>query len=119
MHSIYKGTITHTRYLPKKHKFKYSISMLFIDLENIDTAFDKNIFWSYNKKNLASFNESDYYINNNKKISTSIKLLVKKEIGVNLNGKIYLLTNAKYFGFCFNPVSFYYCFDKLSFLLFY
>ena len=44
MHSIYKGTITHTRYSPQKHKFRYSTSMLFIDLENINKAFDKNIF---------------------------------------------------------------------------
>ena len=101
MHSIYKGTITHTRYSPQKHKFRYSTSMLFIDLENINKAFDKNIFWSYNKRNLATFNESDYYVKDNKKILTSIKLLIKNEISVNLKGKIYLLTNAKYFGYCF------------------
>jgi len=112
MHSIYKGTITHTRYSPQKHKFRYSTSMLFIDLENINKAFDKNIFWSYNKRNLATFNESDYYVKDNKKILTSIKLLIKNKISVNLKGKIYLLTNAKYFGYCFNPVSFYYCFNE-------
>ena len=33
------------------------------------------------------------------------------------NGKIFLLTNGKYFGYCFNPVSFYYCFNNLNKLI--
>ncbi|MDC0182600.1 DUF1365 domain-containing protein [Nitrosomonadales bacterium] len=117
MHSIYKGTISHTRHLPKKHQFKYSICMLYVDLEQIETAFDKNFFWSYNKMNLASFNEADYYKIGNQKVFTSIKKLIKKRINTKVDGKIYLLTNAKYFGYCFNPVSFYYCFNKLNKLI--
>jgi DUF1365 family protein len=112
MHSIYKGTITHTRHLPKKHKFKYSITMLFIDLDDLQSAFKKNFFWSYEKINIGSFLNSDYYVKNNNEISASIKNLVKKEISIKVDGKIYLLTNGRYFGYCFNPVSFYYCFNK-------
>ena len=112
MHSIYKGIVTHTRYLPKKHHFKYSITMLFIDLDHLNSAFNKNIFWSYNKSNIGSFNKSDYYTTNNKEIKKSVTDLIKKKIGAKVDGKIFLLTNGKYFGCCFNPVSFYYCFDK-------
>jgi DUF1365 family protein len=33
-------------------------------------------------------------------------------VGVSLpGGPIYLLTNLRYLGYCFNPVSFYYCYD--------
>lgn len=112
MHSIYKGVIQHTRYLPKKHKFKYSITMLFIDLDHIATAFKSNIFWSYNKSNIGSFDDENYYARNNKEVKKSVVLLIKNKIGAKVDGKIYLLTNGKYFGYCFNPVSFYYCFNK-------
>jgi DUF1365 family protein len=36
---------------------------------------------------------------------------VKAETGDRPAGPIRLLTNLSYFGYCFNPVSFYYCFD--------
>ena len=112
MHSIYKGVVTHTRHLPKKHHFKYSITMLFIDLDHITNAFKKNLFWSYNKTNIGSINKSNYYTNKKKEIKKSIVDLIKKRIDTEVDGKIFLLTNGKYFGYCFNPVSFYYCFNK-------
>ena len=35
-----------------------------------------------------------------------------KRTGTKPKGPIRLLTHLRYFGYCFNPVSFYYCFDK-------
>jgi|TARA_B110000014_G_scaffold264451_1_gene266199 DUF1365 family protein len=86
--------------------------MLFIDLDHLINAFNKNLFWSYNRLNIGSLNKLDYYVNNKKEIKESIVELIKKKIGTKVDGKIFLLTNGKYFGYCFNPVSFYYCFDK-------
>ena len=86
--------------------------MLFIDLDHIATAFKSNIFWSYNKSNIGSFDDENYYTRNNKEVKKSVVLLIKNKIGAKVDGKIYLLTNGKYFGYCFNPVSFYYCFNK-------
>jgi DUF1365 family protein len=39
-----------------------------------------------------------------------IRDLVERETGKRPRGSIRLLTNLSYFGYCFNPVSFYYCF---------
>ena len=117
MHSIYKGTITHSRHLPKKHNFKYQISMLYIDLDQLDTAFNKNIFWSYNKFNIGSFNEANHFTSNGDGIKKSVSDLVKEKINLKIDGKIFLLTNGKYFGYCFNPVSFYYCFNNSNKLI--
>ena len=41
----------------------------------------------------------------------AVRDLVEKETGVRPKGPIRLLTNLSYFGYCFNPVSFYYCFS--------
>ena len=117
MHSIYKGTIAHSRHSPKKHNFKYQVSMLYIDLDQLDTAFDKNIFWSYNAFNIGSFNQTNYFTSNGNDVKTSVCELVKEKINLEINGKIFLLTNGKYFGYCFNPVSFYYCFNNLNRLI--
>ena len=112
MHSIYKGTLSHRRIKPKKHQFKYDVSMLFIDLSEINNAFSKLFFWSLNRPNLASFYRNDYYGPDNEPLEYSIKKLVEKNLSIKLSGKIFLLTTIRLFGYCFNPVSFYYCYNS-------
>ena len=112
MHSIYKGTISHSRKKEALHSFTYSTSMLFLDLDNIKNAFSQNFFWSYEKFNLASFYRKDFFGDSKKSLKSEISKLVSKELNVKIEGKIFLLTTLRYFGYCFNPVSFYYCFNK-------
>jgi uncharacterized protein len=40
-----------------------------------------------------------------------VRDLVAQETGAGRRGPIRLLTHLRYFGYVFNPVSFYYCFD--------
>ncbi len=40
-----------------------------------------------------------------------VRDLVETETGHRPCGPIRLLTHLRYFGYCFNPVSFYYCYD--------
>ena len=112
MHAIYQGVIIHQRSSPKKHSFTYKTNMLYLDLDKIKEAFSDNFFWSYNKPNFASFYRSDFYGDKNKTIKKSIQTLLLKKINLNHKGKIFLLTTIRFFGYSFNPVSFYYCFDE-------
>jgi DUF1365 family protein len=41
----------------------------------------------------------------------AVRLLVERHTGTRPAGPVRLLTHLRYFGHCFNPVSFYYCFD--------
>ena len=114
MHAVYQGTIAHTRFSPKSHKFTYKTNMLYLDLDELQGAFLGKLFWGYNKPNLASFYRSDFYGNKSKTIKKSIQSLLVNKINLNHKGKVFLLTTIRYFGFAFNPVSFYYCFDESS-----
>ena len=54
------------------------------------------------------------YNNDGKVYLQSPSCLTKQGViktGKKINGPIRILTHLRYFGFCFNPVSFYYCFD--------
>jgi DUF1365 family protein len=44
-------------------------------------------------------------------LDQAVRDRVEAELGFRPAGPIRLLTHLRYFGFCFNPVSFYYCFD--------
>ncbi|MBT6232525.1 MAG: DUF1365 domain-containing protein [Nitrosomonadales bacterium] len=112
MHSIYKGTISHSRIKDAHHSFTYKTSMLFLDIDDIENAFSKNFFWSYEKFNVAAFYRKDFFGDPAKPLKDEIVKLVSKKLNYKVNGKIFLLTTIRFFGYCFNPVSFYYCFDN-------
>ncbi len=112
MHSkIYTGWIAHQRFTPKKHGFRYRAFMMYLDLDELDLIFKDSLFWSYNKANIASFKRADYYGDPQKPLKTEISNLMHAATGQYPRGAVRLLTNIRYFGHCFNPVSFYYCFE--------
>jgi uncharacterized protein len=112
MHSkIYTGWIAHQRFAPKKHGFRYRAFMMYLDLDELNSLFKDNLFWSYNKANIASFKREDYYGDPQKPLKTEISDLVYAATGQYPQGAVRLLTNMRYFNHCFNPVSFYYCFE--------
>ncbi|MBA3696576.1 MAG: DUF1365 domain-containing protein [Methylotenera sp.] len=108
--AIYTGLIQHRRFLPKAHQFQYRVFMMFLDLDELPVLFDQNWFWSYLKPNVAYFKRSDYWGNTTQPLKDEILNKVEQEIGKRPLGKVCLLTNMRYFGHCFNPVSFYYCY---------
>lgn len=109
--AIYKGWVSHQRSKPHPHGFRYKVFMMYLDLDELPSIFSSYKYWSYQKKNIAWFNRSDYYGDPNKSLKDEISRLLKQTTGHAPRGKICLLTNIRYFGHCFNPVSFYYCFE--------
>jgi uncharacterized protein len=112
LHSgIYTGWVTHQRLQPKLHGFKYRLFMLYMDLDELPLLFKNNKLWSFLKPNIAYFRRKDYYGDPDKPLDQCIRDLVESESGQRPQGKIGLLTHVRYWGVCFNPVSFYYCHD--------
>lgn len=109
--AIYTGWVRHRRFLPVAHSFRYRIFMMYLDLDELPGLFRKRWLWSASRRNLAWFCRSDYLGDANTPLKQSVCELVLRETGQPVRGPIRLLTNMRYFGYCFNPVSFYYCFE--------
>ena len=109
---IYEGTVRHRRFTPFNRTFKYKIFMTFFDINHIEKMFEKSIFWNINKKALISFHRKDYHGNPKLSLDQSVRETIKEKTNYIPKGPIRLLTHLRYFGYCFNPVSFYYCYDK-------
>ncbi|MFT5451167.1 MAG: DUF1365 family protein [Enterobacterales bacterium] len=115
MHSkIYFGRIQHKRFLPKLHQFNYKLFMLYIDLDELPSLFKRFWFWSKDKKNIACFLSKDYIGGTEVGIKSAVYDAVEKKYHVRPQGPVRMLTHLRYFGHCFNPVTFYYCFDEKS-----
>lgn len=111
---IYQGQVSHQRFEPRLHKFTYSLFMMYVDLAELPTLFNKYSAWSNEKPGLASFYRSDHHGNKSDSLVDSIKKLVMQKTGEEVKGPIRLLTHFRYFGYVFNPISLYFCFDETN-----
>ncbi len=109
---IYEGRVQHRRFSPVQHSFRYNLFMMYLDLDELPDLFQKRWFWSTTHFNLAWFRRKDHMGETHIPLSEAVRNLVLRESGVQLQGPIRLLTHLRYFGYGFNPVSFYFCYDR-------
>jgi len=109
---IYHGVVRHRRATPVVHEFTYRLFQMYLDLEEIDSLFDRYVGWSSHRPALARFDRRDHLGDPDEPLSGSVRSLVEAQIGRRPTGPIRLLTHMRYFGHTFNPVSFYYLFDR-------
>ena len=63
MHSaLYTGWVRHRRTAPVANAFHYTLSMAYLDLDELDTVFKNSAFWSADEFNFAWFRRDDYMI---------------------------------------------------------
>jgi DUF1365 family protein len=96
---------------PAEHSFDYRLFMMYLDLAELDQVFNKRWLWSTEKRALARFRREHHLGDPQTPLDQAVRELVKMKTGQRPLGPIRLLTHLDYFGYGFNPVSFYYCFD--------
>ena len=125
MHScIYNGWVRHRRHEPAGHEFRYQLFMMYLDLAELPRLFDPYRCWSTRGPALARYKRSDYHIDGEGEdgededgadelsLDEAVRRTVTGHTGRRPDGPIRMLTHLRYFGYVFNPVTFYYCFDS-------
>lgn len=112
--AIYTGSVRHRRFKPVTHEFDYDLFMLYIDLDELPELFRGVRFWSVERPNLACFLRRDYFGDPAIPLKEAVVQRVREVIGQEVAGPVRMLTHLRYFGYCFNPVTFYYCFDRAA-----
>jgi DUF1365 family protein len=83
----------------------------YLDLAELDEVFSRRWFWSTRRPALVRFRRADYLGDRAISLDAAVRTHVERETGRRPIGPVRLLTHLRHFGFSFNPVSFYYCFD--------
>ena len=113
---IYNGEVSHKRFKPVRHFLKYKTFSLFIDLDEINLL-DKSIsIFSHNKFNIFSFHDNDHGNRDGGCLKDWVLMNIEKfNIGSKIT-KIKILCYPRIFGYVFNPLSIFYCYedDKLK-----
>ena len=112
MHSaLYSGRLEHRRHAPVPHAFEYRLFMAWLDLAELDTVFRGRWLWSTRRPALAWLRRADYLGDPALSLDEAVRRRVAEETGQRPTGPIRMLTHLRYAGYCFNPVTFYYCYD--------
>ena len=101
------GQIMHKRFWPKQNKFNYKSSYIVFPVKALDSL--KRKFFSIDKFNLLCLVQKDY--GDGKDFIGWIENILKSNNITNVEN-IVLVTHPRTFGYVFNPVSFWLCFDK-------
>jgi uncharacterized protein len=105
---IYEGTVRHRRLSPER-EFRHRIAMVYIDLEELPGLLGGRLLRV--APGLTRFRRSDYHGDPQLPLATAVRQTVAQRLGRAPRGPIRVLTSLRSYGLCFNPVSFYYCFD--------
>ncbi len=109
---LYEGSVRHRRTGTVADEFRYPLFMAYLDLDELPELFDGRWLWSARRPAVAWFRREDYLGNPAAPLASAVREVVAERTGTRPAGPIRLLTHLRYFGYCFNPVSFYYCFDS-------
>ena len=111
---IYEGIVRHRRFEPNRHEFRAPLFMMYLDLNELPTVFRGRWLWSVEKPNIATFRRRDHVGDASCSLDETIRDLVESDTGRRPRGPIRLLTHLSYFGYCFNPLSLFFCFDDVG-----
>jgi DUF1365 family protein len=111
---MYFGQVRHRRFSPAENQFRYRLFLAYLNLDELPEVFDPFLFWSARRPAPAWFRRSDYHGPAESDLAECVRQTVHSKLGFRPEGPICLLTHLRYWGYVFNPVSLYYCFDPES-----
>lgn len=109
---LYSGQVGHQRLTPVGNAFHYSLFFLYLDLAELETVFASRLLWSVERPNWASFRRADHLRPRSLPLDSAVRDEVARQLDRRPQGAIRLLTHLRYLGYCFNPISIYYCFAE-------
>jgi uncharacterized protein len=112
--ALYAGTVMHQRLRPRRHRLRYRVFSLLLDLDELDGVAARLRLFSRNRFNLFSFFDRDHGDGSSEPLRVQIERQLMAT-GIELNGgPIRLLTMPRVLGYVFNPLSVYFCYRRAS-----
>ena len=113
---IYEGFVTHRRHAAGAtgnvaHGFRYPLSLPYLFLDELDDVAARHPMWSVHRPNAVWFRRSDYLGDPAVALDTAVRDAAEEHLGRRPPGPIAMLGHLRTWGWLFNPVTFYFCFN--------
>lgn len=109
--ALYVGKVMHARLKPVGHRFSYRVMSLLIDLDRLEIADRQTPLFGVNRRALYSFHEADHGPRDGSSLRDYAQRCAAGH-GIDLaGGRVLLLCYPRLFGYAFNPLSVYFCYQ--------
>lgn len=106
--ALYRGEVMHQRLRPRRHRLRYRIFSLLLDLDELAVLDARLKLLSVNARNVFSFHEADHGDGSALPLKAQVRRWLQSA-GLRPGGRVRLLAMPRIFGFAFNPLSVYFC----------
>ena len=108
---LYQGEVSHTRFTPVRHSFRYPVYFYAFDLDELSELACQIRLFGYNQLRPVAIYDRDYLRPGPAPLREKLQAALN-DFGVTTRlARAVLVTSARYFNYVFNPVSFFYCYD--------
>jgi DUF1365 family protein len=109
--ALFAGHVVHQRTRPKRHRLRYSVFYLALDLEEASAVSAALRLFSVNRFNLFSLHERDHGDGSSLPLLEQVRVKLRAA-GLDAGGAVVLMTMPRMLGYAFNPLSLYFCYRK-------
>lgn len=104
------GSVYHWRKSPREHSFSYPVFTGAFDVDELSTLSVAPRLFAFGKRAMLSVRASDY-LEGEGTLREKVERVLRQHGRSERPARITLFTSPRYFGYVFNPVSFFACFD--------
>ncbi|MGY9014527.1 MAG: DUF1365 domain-containing protein [Rhodospirillales bacterium] len=110
--AIYEGAVVHERVRPRRHRLRYGVFMMLLDLDELPLIDAKFRLFGLNRWAPLAFFDHDHGPINGEPLRPWIERQLEDADLKPDGGPIRLLCYPRIFGYVFNPISVYFCYRK-------
>ena len=107
---LYQGEVMHKRLRPARHRFRYRVFSLFVDIDALREIDRTHRWFNYNRPGWLSFQDRDH----GPRDGTPLRPWVERRLAeaglCDAGHRIFLLCFPRLAGYVFNPLSIYFCY---------
>jgi DUF1365 family protein len=121
---LYQGSVFHARREPVSHRFRYSVAMAYLDLDEASQLLRDSWLASASRWSPLTFRADDHLLGADApghdddvsdapaQLANEVRRHVKRETDRSVTGPVRLLTQLRQFGCYFSPLNLFYCFAE-------
>ena len=110
--ALYVGTVMHRRVRPRPHRLRYRVFWMLFDLDEIEQLPRKLRLFSHNRLNACSLFDRDHGDGSGRRLRLQVEDHLRMAGIEPDGGPIRLLCMPRIFGYGFNPLSVYFCYQR-------
>ncbi len=109
--ALYVGAVTHARLRPRRHRLRYRLYSLLIDLDELPALARASRLFAHNGFNLFSIHDRDFGDGSGGPLRQQVEGHLHAA-GLPTDGPIRLFAMPRVLGYVFNPISIFFCYRE-------